>query len=300
MQAISFCAITNRGCVRDNNEDNFYAAGFTPGAEELAEAECMRTGTLGKKGGCKLFAVCDGMGGMNAGEVASAFVVDAFMTCSDKITKSNAEGCAQYLEGFLAEQNEKLYVMSVMREELAGLGTTFVGLCVAGNEAVALNVGDSRCYVLREGKLYRLTIDHSEAERLIRLGVMTPEQARGSRERSMLYRYIGTPPEAGRLECGIAPKVRIQKDDVFLLCSDGLTDMVDDGMIAKILVDARSAEEAARALVDTALQNGGMDNVTAVVVKTGKQKPGKVDRLRHRKVDANHRRGARNSFRKEQ
>lgn len=272
MQSLSFCAITNRGYLRESNEDNFYAAGLTPGAQGIAETECIRQGTLVKKRECSLFAVCDGMGGMNAGEVASDFVVRVIGGCEDCFISEDAEEGARFLDRFLSEQNENLYALSKTKLELDGLGTTFVGLCIADGEAVAINVGDSRCYLLREGKLHQLTTDHSEAERLLRMGIMTPEQARGSKERTMLYRYIGTSPEVGRLECSVAQKVQIQKGDVFLLCSDGLTDMVNDSMITGILVNSIAPEESARALIDAALQSGGKDNITVVVIKMEKRK----------------------------
>ena len=132
MHTTSFYAITNRGRVRDNNEDNFYAAGYSPGVQ-VAEAECVRQGVLKKKN-ISLFAVCDGMGGMNAGEVASAFVVEAIRSRAEYIASKGTEECAQFLDGFLSEQNEKLYALSKTKPELDGMGTTFVGLCIAKGE----------------------------------------------------------------------------------------------------------------------------------------------------------------------
>lgn len=263
---ITYCAITNRGRIRGNNEDNFMAAGKSPERQSFSDSEYIQKGTIkaGKKG--NLFCVCDGMGGMNAGETASEFIISAIKERQAYIDSMGFEESVTFLNGYLSEQNEKLYALSKSSVDMDGMGTTFVGLNINGEKAVALNVGDSRCYFLRKGGLYQLTTDHSEAERLVRMGVMKRESVRGSRERSMLYRYLGTPPEAGKLECAVSQAVQLKKDDMFLLCSDGLTDMVEDIVIAGILNNSRSPEQAARTLIDKALENGGKDNVTVIVL----------------------------------
>lgn len=266
MLAISYCAISNRGRIREKNEDSFCVAGVNPPAVPSTEAEYVMQGT-DKKKECKLFAVCDGLGGMNAGEVASGFVTGGVREQTEYISCMSATECARYLDGYLSEMNEKLYALSKTQAGLNGMGTTFVGLCVSGDEAAVLNVGDSRCYLMRNHMLHRLTTDHSEAERRLRLGLMTPEQAKGSKERSMLYRYIGTPPEAGKLECGMYPAIKLQTGDCFLLCSDGLTDMVEESIISETIDKVKTPQEAARKLIDYALSNGGKDNVTVVIVK---------------------------------
>lgn len=266
MSIISYYAISNHGCIREKNEDSFCLAGAIPSIGPSTEAEFVVQGTLKKKD-CTLFAVCDGLGGMNAGEVASGFASDGVRGQTEYLSHMSATECARYLDGYLSEMNEKMYALSKTQAELNGMGTTFVGLCVSGDEAAVLNVGDSRCYLMRNHMLHRLTTDHSEAERRIRLGLMTPDQAKGSKERSMLYRYIGTPPEAGKLECGMYPAIQLHRKDWFLLCSDGLTDMVEESKISEIIDMAKTPKEAARKLVDAALNNGGKDNVTVVIVE---------------------------------
>lgn len=122
-------------------------------------------------------------------------------------------------------------------------------------------------YLFRDGILKQLTRDHSESERLIRLGIITREQARGHKSRFMLNRHLGMPPEEGILEADISEIIQLQKGDTFLLCSDGLTDMVEDETIKDILAASIDTKEAAQMLINEALKNGGKDNVTAVVLK---------------------------------
>jgi len=262
---IQISAVSDTGYVRNNNEDNLYVDG--------------RYMQQGKQGNFQLskiietksfvYAVCDGMGGEKSGERASfeavnrlncAAATSAFlsMTLQEKIQDIN-----KYIE----ETNSAINSMSAISFDLKGMGTTFVCLVAADDQAAAMHVGDSRAYLLREGIFTQLTRDHSESERLIRLGIITREQARGHKSRFMLNRHLGMPPEEGLLEADTSNIIKLQKYDTFLLCSDGLTDMVEDEIIKDILSDRTDSKTAAQMLVDEALKNGGKDNITAVVIK---------------------------------
>lgn len=268
MKTFPYCAISNQGKVRANNEDNFYMFGFTPSSTDIDKPEVSLCG-LYKFGKAKsaLICVADGMGGMNAGEEASAFVVRSIEPNENFMASLTAEDRANYLEEQLADLNEQLYAFSKTETKLDGLGTTFVGLAIDKKNAYILNAGDSRCYLFRKSKAYQLSNDHSEAARLIRMGLMSPEDAFGSKEKSMIYRYIGMPPEAGKLECSRSMSIKLKRSDLFLLCSDGLTDMLKDEEIEKIMKDSKNIANIARRLIDAALNNGGADNITVIVCR---------------------------------
>lgn len=259
-------AISNTGRVRDNNEDNLYVSSQYMKQGEQGSFHLSQTIEANNF----VCAVCDGMGGEKSGERASyeavsklhyAVSTTAFsaMTLPEKIQEINK---------YIGETNAAIFNMAVGSFELKGMGTTFVCLVISQGQATAMNVGDSRVYLFRDGILKQLTRDHSESERLIRLGIITREQARGHKSRFMLNRHLGMPPEEGILEADTSEIVQLQKGDIFLLCSDGLTDMVEDEYIKNVLAASIHTKEAAQMLINEALNNGGKDNVTAVVIKS--------------------------------
>jgi len=262
---IQFSAISDTGRVRDNNEDNLYVSSQYMKQGEQGNFQLSKT----TEANSFVCAVCDGMGGEKSGERASFEAVSKLhyavstngfpdMTLMEKIQEINK---------YIGETNAAIYNMAAGSFDFKGMGTTFVCLVIAQNQAAAMNVGDSRVYLFRDGFLKQLTRDHSESERLIRLGIITREQARGHKSRFMLNRHLGMPPEEGILEADTSEIIQLQKGDRFLLCSDGLTDMVEDEIIKDILSASTDTKEAAQILVNEALKNGGKDNVTAIVLK---------------------------------
>jgi protein phosphatase len=188
-------ALSDTGLVRENNEDNLYIDG-----------KFMRQGEQGNfklsavEKSCSLvYAVCEGMGGEKSGERASLEAVNrlhivagdpafAGMALEEKIKRINT---------YVGETNSAIYNMASGSFENKGMGTTFACLIISEGKVVAMNAGDSRVYLLREGILTQLTHDHSESERLVRLGVITREQARSHKSRFVLSRHFGMPPEEG-------------------------------------------------------------------------------------------------------
>lgn len=261
---LTLAARSDVGLVRDNNEDNLLIA------DELIKAggeshynfdNTIRSAEF-------IAAVCDGMGGQYGGEIASFEAVRRLkelaqselptLNLDEKITRINA---------YADETNRAIYQMRSTSGSSRGMGTTFACLLIHDGEAVAMHVGDSRVYRLRNGELRQLTKDHSENERLIRLGVLSPDQARGHKSRFILNRHFGMPPEAGRLEADVSEKMQLQQGDLFLLCSDGLTDMVPPELLKDILDSKGSIQEKADLLIQKALANGGKDNVTVVLAE---------------------------------
>ena len=205
-----------------------------------------------------LFAVADGMGGARAGEVASGLAAAAF---------EEAGAATQGTEGVAAliiEANRRIWERSVADPHVAGMGTTVTAALVdaaAGTVAIG-HVGDSRAYLLRDGELDQLTTDHSLVAELVQSGVLTPEEAERHPQRSAITRALGTEETVEVESFTVAAK----SGDVFLLCSDGLSTMLDDTDIRSAIAQAGDdLEQAADALVAAANARGGEDNVTVVL-----------------------------------
>jgi len=204
-----------------------------------------------------LFVVADGMGGAQAGEVASLTAIQAFQP-------GLPDGPAdEAIERMIAVANRNIYDQAHADSSLAGMGTTITVAAVeADSEQVVIgHVGDSRAYRLRDGIIQRLTKDHSLVEEMRRRGQITEEQAEDHPQRSIITRALGPEPEV------LADLARIPSEpgDVFLLCSDGLTTMIGDEKIRDIMVGATNLDAAARTLVEEANRAGGRDNITVVV-----------------------------------
>ncbi len=207
-----------------------------------------------------IFVVADGMGGAQAGEVASRIAAGAFEKRGRLNTEEPAEG---QLEQIAQAANREIHRLAQEDSSRAGMGTTLTAATVRGNEVALGHVGDSRAYVLRDGQLKRLTKDHSLVEELRRQGRLTEEQAEEHPQRSIITRALGPEPNVN-----VDTMTFPAKDgDVFLLCSDGLTTMVSDDEIRQILTEARSLRSAVSKLVEAANRGGGRDNITAVAFR---------------------------------
>ncbi len=204
-----------------------------------------------------LFVVADGMGGAQAGEVASMTAVKAF---EGGLPDGDLE---EALENSIGLANRTIHDQAHADESLAGMGTTITAASVdsEGEQVVIGHVGDSRAYRLRDGILQRLTRDHSLVEEMRRRGQITEEQAEDHPQRSIITRALGPEPE---VEVDIQ-SVPSEPGDLFMLCSDGLTTMVGDERIKKLITDSTTLEAATRALVDEANRAGGRDNITVVL-----------------------------------
>ena len=202
------------------------------------------------------FVVADGMGGASAGEVASSMLVE---TVKNFLTNSPAPWNETILAQAITRANEDIWNLSRQNEDYSGMGTTATILYLDGTKAYFAHVGDSRLYLLRNSKLEQITEDHSYVETLVRRGEITEEQARVHPMKNVLTQAVGAMPEV-QIN---AANFSAQRDDVFLLCTDGLTNMVDDETIARIL---QTSPNPADALINAALDAGGKDNVSVIVV----------------------------------
>ena len=231
------------GNYRENNEDN-----------------------LAIDGSNRFFVVADGMGGQNAGEKASALAVEIIPAKLKQLLdfESNSKSSiVQAIDESVQAANAEIMSLSEMDPSARNMGTTVVLLVICGDNFYIGGVGDSRVYQLRGDKLTQLTKDHSLTQALLEAGTINEEEAKTHRYRNVLYRYLGTKDGgAGTEACEIRPK----SGDRFFLCSDGVTDGIDDDKISVILTSSEDPQVVAQALVDAALVGGSKDNITSVVV----------------------------------
>ncbi|HEX4188293.1 MAG TPA: Stp1/IreP family PP2C-type Ser/Thr phosphatase [Solirubrobacteraceae bacterium] len=205
-----------------------------------------------------LFVVADGMGGAQAGEVASQIAVDYFREQLEDDTPPESALATRALAA-----NSRIHELSHSNAEHAGMGTTLTAVYVGGEEVAIAHVGDSRAYCLRDGELLRLTDDHSLVDELMRQGRLTPEEAVEHPQRSVITRALG--PE-GTVEVDTR-SFRARSGDVYLLCSDGLTTMLSEEQIASVLLAYPRLRDAGEALIAAANEAGGQDNITVVLLR---------------------------------
>jgi protein phosphatase len=215
-----------------------------------------------------LFVVADGMGGAQAGEVASQLAVDVF---GEGLP---AEGSAEErLATRVREANRRIHELSRSEAEHAGMGTTLTAALLEDAALAVAHVGDSRAYLFRDGVLQRLTRDHSLVGELVEQGKLTEEQAEEHPQRSIITRALGPEPEV-QVDTWSYP---VQPGDVLLLCSDGLTSMIGEAVITRILAEAPGLGSAADELIDAANEAGGRDNITAVLFRVEEVGDGDAD-----------------------
>ncbi len=254
-----FYSHTDPGLTRDNNEDS--VAFDTP---------------------TQLVVLADGMGGYNAGEVASgmatAFIKSELSRWLAQVGKSaNAREVRRALEICVDNANRSIFNAANSNPQYAGMGTTLVmGVCHEARLMVG-HIGDSRCYRLRGEEFLQITKDHSLLQEQMDAGLITPEQAAISLNKNLVTRALGV-EDSVLLEVN---EHRVEPGDIYLMCSDGLSDMVDDAGIAQILLSADPTQEKAQALVAAANAAGGRDNITVLLIEAqeGSNKRGFMSRL---------------------
>ena len=206
-----------------------------------------------------LFVVADGMGGHNAGDYASRFCVEFF---KQQIEESNLELPVSSIEAALKETNASLKSIADEQAELEGMGTTFVVATILDKEMYVANIGDSRLYVISQ-EMKQITEDHSLVEAMVKTGELDREQARVHPSKNVITRALGTNEY---LEPDFF-EVSLEMGDVVLMCSDGLTNMLEDDAIERIIKENDNLESAAQTLVDCANKNGGKDNIAVIIIK---------------------------------
>lgn len=207
-----------------------------------------------------LFIVADGMGGHKAGEYASKFTVD---TMVDIIRNAEKEEPVAAIKQAVTEANRLLIKEAEADESKAGMGTTVVAATLMDKTLYAANVGDSRLYVLNQDTITQITRDHSLIEEMIRLGEMDKADAKDHPDKNIITRAVGVSPE---LAIDFF-EIEINNGDIILLCTDGLTNMIEDEDIRRIVLSQRDIVERTEKLIETANENGGRDNITVVLLE---------------------------------
>ncbi|WP_435009476.1 PP2C family protein-serine/threonine phosphatase [Tundrisphaera lichenicola] len=268
---VEFAAISDPGRVRTNNEDHYLITRMSRTYRPLRTN--MPAGELPDPFDDVAYGmvVADGMGGMSAGEKASQLAirtgVELVLNSPRWATRIDEEE-ARHLIGRMCEYFRKVdnAVIGQARAHrgLRGMGTTLTLAYSVGIDVFIVHVGDSRAYLHRAGGLSQLTRDHTVAQNLADVGAIKPEEVHRHNTRHVLTNFVGGPTH------GVDPEIatlQVRDGDTLLLCSDGLTEMVEDSDIAAILDKAPTPDDAARSLIDRALANGGRDNVTVVLAR---------------------------------
>jgi PPM family protein phosphatase len=232
-------AMTDIGRMRKNNEDRFLSAGG-------------------------LAAVADGMGGHRAGEVASAIAMEELATLEHAGPWANPAQAGEALRAAYLRANRRIREAAAGNKELDGMGTTMVALLEDGDSVYLANVGDSRAYLLRNGELSQVTVDHTLVQELIDEGRLRPEEAERHPQRSIITRALGVEAE---VEVDLFT-YKLQPGDRLLLCSDGLSGVVGEAKIRNVLLRVPNPQDAAERLVTMANEGGGPDNITVMVLDT--------------------------------
>lgn len=233
----------NKGIVRKNNED----ACFVIPSHDV-------------------YIVADGVGGNNSGEVASRTAVSGIAEIvneSKLLEYSSPEEIFGFLDDTILNINSRIYHMGIENESNRGMATTLVMAYIRKDEGYIANIGDSRAYLFRQGELNRITIDHTYVNELISKGLITEAEAEHHKQKNVITKALGA-------EKNVAPdfyKISLTKDDILMLCSDGLYGEVESEKIIEILDKGISMNDACSELVDEAIKAGGRDNITVVCIK---------------------------------
>lgn len=234
-------SITDVGKKRKTNQDYVFTADTTIGNLP------------------NLFVVADGMGGHNAGDFASKYTVEMLIKSVESNQESNP---IRILKEAIEHANRKLVSQAEQHNEMNGMGTTLVAATIVNDCLYVANIGDSRLYVINKD-IRQITKDHSLVEEMIRLGEIAREDARNHPDKNIITRAIGASDEVviDFFERNIEPS------DILLICSDGLTNMIEDKEIKEIITKQNALEEKARELVENANRNGGKDNISVILIE---------------------------------
>ena len=272
---------TDVGRIREHNEDAFVVADLTRGKATLLPE--VRTHEVGDRG--TLFMVADGMGGAAAGEIASAMAIDVVLReLSVALTGVDApapETYASALKRATATANAQIHTYALEHPEYRGMGTTATVAAVLGDTLFLAQVGDSRAYLVRDGIAMQITKDQSLMQKLIEAGEITEEEAEQSERRNIILQALG--PES-HIRVDLTHQ-QVRRNDVLILCSDGLSGQVKISEIAQVVMDEPELMTVCKRLIDLANENGGPDNITVIAARfegDGLTAAGDDDNVGHR------------------
>jgi PPM family protein phosphatase len=235
---LRWAARSDVGRARDRNEDSYFA-------------------------GDHVFVVADGLGGHNAGDVASSLAIEPFKSLDRRVDGQPSERVSKLLADTVLEANRAVYKRAQSDAKVRGMGTTLTAVAITNGAAHLAHVGDSRCYLLRGGAMNQISNDHTLVARMVQEGKLTAQQAEVHPQRSILTRALGAEPEVDvdSFEVDLLPGDRL------LLCSDGLSSVIPEERIREILSSTEELEKGCGLLIDEANAHGGPDNITVVAVE---------------------------------
>lgn len=240
-------AFTHMGMLRQKNEDSFYIP------RDIEEQ-------------IPLFVIADGMGGCNAGEIASKEAIDSvvsFINENYHNCPKDRKSILKLLTDSIMHANDLVFKKSLSEEILNGMGTTLIVVLVHNNKLYIGHIGDSRVYAVKNNRILQLTRDHSYVEQLVERGIITREQASAHPRKNYITRAIGC-------EDNVEVDLSVRKffdDEIFILCTDGLTNMISDEKIMEVVLENEFPQAAVEELIKSANSAGGLDNITVIVLK---------------------------------
>lgn len=267
---VTSAARSDVGKIRQNNEDHYLVARLRRAIKiDATNLDSLRIPLLREEGG-HLLAVADGMGGMASGEDASFLAISAGLELLRDAAKwyldvsgpNEIEELVETCRSYIKQINQRVYAHASQDLAKEGMGTTLSVAYSVGLRLFVIHVGDSRVYLSHGGTLQQITRDHTVAQDLATTGRITQSEVKSHRMRNVLTNYIGSPDQGIKAEIH---RLELHSGDRLLLCSDGLSDQVDDAEIARILADEAEPKAACDRLVDAALASGGRDNITVIV-----------------------------------
>lgn len=242
---MQYWGLTDPGCVRTQNQDAY-------------QIEYLDRSTL-------LCVICDGMGGAKSGNVASSLAIEVFVQEIKRtwVPGIEPEKINQMLRGAVKLANFTVFDQSQQFEEFQGMGTTLVAALIRGKDVTIVNVGDSRAYGVNRNGIQRLTKDHSLVQMMVERGELTPERARTYPGKNLITRAIGTEPV---VECDLF-RHKVERGDCLLMCSDGISNMMDDQEILFEVVHGINKQYCCQRLLEIAKSRGAPDNATSILVQ---------------------------------
>lgn len=256
-------ALSDVGRIRGNNEDNLYFKHSWRRPEDSATPYKERM--LGENRR-SLFAVCDGMGGEALGEQASYMAVSGLKVLENRFNNVSGQSFPKLMDHYLTRTNDTI-CQYIQDNDGLRMGSTVTSLLLGHHVAQVINIGDSMAYLFREGESYPLTQKHTHVQRLLDMNIITEEEALLHPDRHRLTQHLGLFPEEKHLEPSVSPEIWMKTGDIYMLCSDGITEMLDMNQIEDHLKKDEDIHKIAVDMMNDALDSGGKDNATLILIK---------------------------------
>ncbi len=262
-------ALSDVGRHRKNNEDNLYFKQSWRNTSETGERYQAQMSGEDRR---TLFAICDGMGGEALGEQASYMAVSGLKVLEDRFNNVSGQSFPKLMDHYISRTNETI-CQYIQNNSNLRMGTTFTCLLLGRYVAQVINVGDSMAFLIRDGKSYPLTQKHTHVQRLLDMGIITEEEALLHPDRHRLTQHLGLFPEEKNLEPSVTPEIWIKTGDIYMLCSDGITEMLSMRQIEALLHSGGTLAEIGDKMLEAALEAGGKDNASLILISVTEANP---------------------------